>query len=236
MFDEKNGHRRLYKSRRLRMIDGICGGISEYFGVDVTIIRILFVLLVLMGGTGLLLYIAAMIIMPTNPDFTAMPEPQGHRGGDKRFWGVFLILVGATVLFINLGWLAGFDWWSLSGSVVLPVLMIAAGMFVIFGVRSKGAGAAAPVSGAGPAGETGTGDAAGMAAAPAMPAIKELRRSIRNRKLFGVCGGLGEYFGIDPTIVRLIAVALVFASFGWMLLVYLALGILMPEEKLSMQS
>jgi phage shock protein C len=102
MFEETNGHRRLYKSRRLRMIDGVCGGISEYFGVDVTIIRILFVLLVLMGGTGFLLYIAAMIIMPTNPDFTAAPEPQGHRGGDRRFWGVLLILVGATVLFVNL--------------------------------------------------------------------------------------------------------------------------------------
>jgi phage shock protein C len=66
--------------------------------------------------------------------------------------------------------------------------------------------------------------------------MKELRRSIRNRKLFGVCGGLGEYFSIDPTIVRLISVALVIASFGWMILIYIALGILMPEEKLSMQS
>jgi phage shock protein C len=69
----------------------------------------------------------------------------------------------------------------------------------------------------------------------AIPEVKELRRSIRNRKLFGVCGGLGDYFSIDPTIVRLITVALVFASFGWVLLIYIALGILMPEEKLSMQ-
>jgi phage shock protein C len=65
--------------------------------------------------------------------------------------------------------------------------------------------------------------------------VKELRRSIRNRKLFGVCGGLGDYFSIDPTIIRLITVALVIASFGWVLLVYIALGILMPEEKLAMQ-
>jgi phage shock protein C len=138
MIDELNGKRRLYKSRRLRMIDGICGGISEYFGVDVTIIRILFILLVLMGGTGLLVYIAAMIIMPANPDFMSFPEPRAQRGGDRRFWGVFLILIGATVLFVNLGWLAGLDWWSFSGSVVLPVLMIAAGIFVIFSLRAKG--------------------------------------------------------------------------------------------------
>jgi phage shock protein C len=189
-----------------------------------------------MGGTGFLLYIAAMIIMPTNPDFTAVPEPQGHRGGDRRFWGVLLILVGATVLFVNLGWLAGIDWWSFSGSVVLPVLMIAAGLFVIFGLRSRSAQLAGMMAGAAPATEPAAGDAPPSGAPPTMPMMKELRRSIRNRKLFGVCGGLGEYFSIDPTIVRLISVALVIASFGWMILIYIALGILMPEEKLSMQS
>jgi phage shock protein C len=234
MLDEQNGKRRLYKSRRLRMIDGVCGGISEYFDVDVTIVRILFVLLALMGGTGLLIYIAAMIIMPTNPDFTSFPEPRGQRGGDRRFWGVFLILIGATVLFVNLGWLAGLDWWSFSGSVVLPVLMIAAGVFVMFSLRAKGG----PVDASGPGGAAALDAGHGTApppAAQAMPEVKELRRSIRNRKLFGVCGGLGDYFSIDPTIVRLITVALVFASFGWVLLIYIALGILMPEEKLSMQ-
>ena len=66
--------------------------------------------------------------------------------------------------------------------------------------------------------------------------VRELRRSIRDRKLFGVCGGLADYFSVDATIVRLIAVVLVFASFGWALLIYIALGILMPEEKLSVQS
>lgn len=242
MFDEQNGHRRLYKSRRLRMIDGVCGGISEYFGVDVTIIRLLFVLLVLMGGTGLLIYIAAMIIMPSNPDFMTAPEPRGQKGADRRFWGVLLILIGATVLFVNLGWLAGLDWWAFSGSVVLPVLMIAAGFFVIFNLRSKSGRAGAMAAG-GPA-AAGAGDdaipagqpgAAHDPSMPGMPEMKELRRSIRNRKLFGVCGGLGDYFSIDPTIVRLIAVALVFASFGWVLLIYIALGLLMPEEKLSMQ-
>jgi phage shock protein C len=220
------------------MIDGICGGISEYFGVDVTIIRLLFVLLVLMGGTGLLIYIAAMIIMPSNPDFMAAPEPRGQKGADRRFWGVLLILIGATVLFVNLGWLAGLDWWAFSGSVVLPILMIAAGFFVIFNLRSKAGRAGATSATGSPDGGAGEGaipsaqaEAAGM---PGIPEIKELRRSIRNRKLFGVCGGLGDYFSIDPTIVRLIAVALVFASFGWVLLIYIALGILMPEEKLSM--
>jgi phage shock protein PspC (stress-responsive transcriptional regulator) len=225
MNGEQEQPKRLYKSRRLRMIDGVCGGIAEYFGVDVTIIRLLFVLLGLMGGTGLLVYIAAMIIMPSNPEFSIAPGPQTQQGNGRRFWGIVLILIGATILFVNLGWLTGYPWWSFSGTVVLPVLMIGVGLFIIFSLRSRQQkeGEAAQSS-------TSTGEFT-----MAQEQVRELRRSIRNRKLFGVCGGLGDYFSVDPTIVRLVFVALVFASFGWALLIYIALGILMPEEKLSIQ-
>ena len=46
--------KRLYKSRTDRMIDGVCGGIAEYFGLDSTLVRIAWVLLTLLGGTGIL--------------------------------------------------------------------------------------------------------------------------------------------------------------------------------------
>lgn len=47
-----------------RKVCGVCGGIAEYFGVDPTLIRLLWVLLVLCAGTGILAYIIAAIIMP----------------------------------------------------------------------------------------------------------------------------------------------------------------------------
>ena len=57
---------------------------------------------------------------------------------------------------------------------------------------------------------------------------KKLYRSITNKKLFGVCGGLAEYFEIDATIVRLIlALLVVFAGFG--VLAYLIAALIMPE-------
>ena len=56
--------RRLLKSRADRMLDGVCGGVAEYFGLDSTLVRLAWVLLALVGGMGILLYIAAMIIMP----------------------------------------------------------------------------------------------------------------------------------------------------------------------------
>jgi phage shock protein PspC (stress-responsive transcriptional regulator) len=57
---------------------------------------------------------------------------------------------------------------------------------------------------------------------------KKLYRSRTNKKLFGVCGGLAEYFEIDATIVRLIlALLVVFAGFG--VLAYLIAALIMPE-------
>ena len=55
---------RLTRSRRNRMIAGVCGGLADYSGIDVTIIRILFVVFALAGGPGLLVYLALWVILP----------------------------------------------------------------------------------------------------------------------------------------------------------------------------
>jgi|TARA_B100000508_G_C11370634_1_gene233539 phage shock protein PspC (stress-responsive transcriptional regulator) len=59
-----------------------------------------------------------------------------------------------------------------------------------------------------------------------MPA--KLRKS-KDKMLAGVCGGLAEYLGWDPTIVRIIFVILAFSSFGFALVVYFILAIVMPD-------
>jgi len=61
---------RLYRSGNDRILGGVCGGIADYLGVDPVIIRLLWVLLVLMGGAGVLLYLIAWIIIPRNPKHT----------------------------------------------------------------------------------------------------------------------------------------------------------------------
>ena len=57
---------------------------------------------------------------------------------------------------------------------------------------------------------------------------KRLYKSRTNRVLCGVCGGIGEYFGIDPTIVRLLCVLLGCTSTG--LILYIIAAIIMPED------
>ncbi|MCR5272729.1 MAG: PspC domain-containing protein [Lachnospiraceae bacterium] len=60
--------KKLYKSVRDRKLCGVCGGLGEYLGVDPTIIRLVWALTVVAGGTGILAYIIAAIVMTDNPD------------------------------------------------------------------------------------------------------------------------------------------------------------------------
>ncbi|EAD2777678.1 PspC domain-containing protein [Listeria monocytogenes] len=56
--------KKLYKSSSQKMIAGVCGGIAEYFGIEVTIVRLIWVVATLFFGSGILLYILAAIIIP----------------------------------------------------------------------------------------------------------------------------------------------------------------------------
>ncbi|MDR1531412.1 MAG: PspC domain-containing protein [Clostridiales bacterium] len=61
--------KKLYKSRTDHKFDGVCGGIAAYFKLDPSLVRIVWVLFTLLGGSGILLYIICMIIMPREPDY-----------------------------------------------------------------------------------------------------------------------------------------------------------------------
>lgn len=61
--------KRLYKSATNRMAAGVCGGIAEYFGIDATLIRLGWVLFCALGGSGILAYIIAAIVMPGKPRY-----------------------------------------------------------------------------------------------------------------------------------------------------------------------
>lgn len=65
---------------------------------------------------------------------------------------------------------------------------------------------------------------------------KRLYRSRRNRMFFGVAGGLGEYTGIDATVVRLIFVLGTLLGFGSFLIIYLVMVFVVPEEPVGVMS
>lgn len=60
---------KLRKSASDRKIAGVCGGLAEYFGLDSTLIRVIWVIFTLMGGSGILFYLVAMLLMPEPETF-----------------------------------------------------------------------------------------------------------------------------------------------------------------------
>lgn len=64
--------KRLYRSRKERLIAGVCGGLGNYFEIDPTWVRILFIVLLLLAGTTLIVYIILWVIVPPEP---LLPTP-----------------------------------------------------------------------------------------------------------------------------------------------------------------
>jgi phage shock protein C len=60
--------KKLYRDLKNKKIAGVCSGLAEYFDVDVTLVRVIWVLLTLMGGAGVLSYLVAILIIPKKPD------------------------------------------------------------------------------------------------------------------------------------------------------------------------
>lgn len=56
--------KKLYRSKKNRVLGGVCGGLGEYLDTDPTLIRLLWVIFTLMGGAGIIAYIIAWIIIP----------------------------------------------------------------------------------------------------------------------------------------------------------------------------
>jgi len=58
---------------------------------------------------------------------------------------------------------------------------------------------------------------------------KKLFRSTKNRMVAGVCGGIGEYFNVDPTVIRLVWVIFTLISMGAGIIAYIIAWIIVPE-------
>ncbi len=134
---------RIYRSRLDRKLAGVCGGIAEYFDIDPSLVRIVFVLLAFFNGFGVLAYLICWIVLPEQPLSAPMTEPQmptsiesdthsqsaGSVPSAKRRWatglGILLIAVGFAMLLERLiPWLDFGD--------LVPYLLIVAGILLLY--------------------------------------------------------------------------------------------------------
>lgn len=66
--------KKLYKSRKDKMIAGVCGGIAEYFNIDSTIVRLIWAFVSLVYGTGIIAYIISAFVIPDRPEWSEENE------------------------------------------------------------------------------------------------------------------------------------------------------------------
>jgi phage shock protein PspC (stress-responsive transcriptional regulator) len=145
-------NRRLYRCRHDRRIAGVAAGVAEFFGLDPTLVRVLWFLSIFFtGGISLVLYVGMAIIVPLEPltegplpDGTvaagveAAGLPEGHRHAASRGSGAFMTFVGvALVLFGGLA-LAGTLLPDHSWRYLWPAFLVGIGALLIVGaVRGR---------------------------------------------------------------------------------------------------
>jgi phage shock protein C len=79
LFTPPRSDKKLCRSRTDEKIAGVCGGLADYLDVDSTLVRLVWVLLVLFAGWGVIAYIIAWIVMPEKPLFKPEPATSGPR-------------------------------------------------------------------------------------------------------------------------------------------------------------
>ncbi|GAB4332192.1 MAG: hypothetical protein Kow0037_09520 [Calditrichia bacterium] len=214
MAEAENGVKRLYRSREQRFLGGVCGGLGEYFQADPNLFRILFLVFTFVGGVGLLLYIASLLIVPENPD---QQEAASKQNQDKTmFWAILFIVLGTVLLFKQFGLFDFFHYWDIPWSVIWALFLIGIGVFLIFSVNKKPAKPADEIE-------------AETVSEPA-DAITTIKRKTSDKMLAGVCAGIADYFNLDPSLVRILWVLATLTSVGLGILVYILLIFVFPAE------
>jgi phage shock protein PspC (stress-responsive transcriptional regulator) len=218
--------KRLTRSSSSRIVAGICGGLAEYTGWDPVLIRVLYIVLTILsfGFGGVVLYLAAWIVLPLDEEVDVRDTATSHSGNGRRTIGILLVVVGLLALVPSL-----FPWfWSFHKARILgPFLIVGAGLALLFWKQVQTPATSKPVSDA---------KFEDIASEPRQTETgkqsrtqKRLQRSLTERKIAGICGGLGKYFDVDPTLIRLLWIVAIFAL-GTGALLYLVLWIAMPLE------
>jgi phage shock protein C len=220
--EEQTPFRKLHRSIHQKVLGGVCGGLAEYFNIDVVIIRVLWVLFSLMGGAGLLAYMICWIIIPQRIDQDVTFPSRGP--GIGLVLGIILVTLGIILFWTTVGNYSCYFPFAIS-HFAFPGIFVVIGLGILIGWVLSRSGQHVPAPD-----PKETESEVKPTEAASKKQTTRLYRSRTMRVISGLCGGLGNYFNLDPTIVRILWVLFAFASFGTALLVYIILIFVVPEE------
>ena len=197
---------RITRSQSDRLLTGVCGGVADYFSIDPTMVRLIWIFFTLFGGSGLLAYIIATLLIPDSNSQERYFKLDSLKS--NPLWGVLFIFSG-LILFLQYDHIFYLFWASFLGNFInisIAFVLLGIGIYLLYNRQSQIKSNNKNVLG------------------------NPLHLSIDDKKLAGVCGGLGESLVIDPNIVRVLWVFGTFMSIGVGVLLYIILALILPEK------
>ena len=197
---------RITRSQSDRLLTGVCGGVADYFSIDSTMVRLIWTFFTLFGGSGLLAYIIAIFLIPDSNFQERFSKLDSLKS--NPLWGVLFIFSG-LILFLQYNHIFYLFWASFWGNFInisIAFVLLGIGIYLLYNWQSQIKSNNKNVLG------------------------NSLHLSIDDKKLAGVCGGLGESLVIDPNIIRVLWVFGTFMSIGVGVLLYIILALILPEN------
>lgn len=192
--------KKLSRSHEDRIIAGVCGGFAEYFEIDSTIVRLIWILVTVFGGIGILVYIFSLILIPEDDKKEIKQKSEDDEQDEKLvIWGIIIIIVGILLFFIHKP-IVGIFWHTFTANwlnIVFAIVLIGLGVYLIINRNKENDQLANTIK------------------------TTRFHLSETDKKIAGVCGGLAESFNVDSTIIRLIWVLGAFVSGGLGILFYI---------------
>ena len=209
--------RRVYRAGKDYVIGGVCAGFADYFAIDVTLLRILWLALTLINGIGGIAYIVCLVLIPKNPEHEKLPPEERTRAGNTGLYiGAGIVILGLMLTLNNMfrffWW--DFDWWFFQfpwfhWRIVWPILLILLGVWFILRSNNQSAHDDEPPNNG----------------------AKELYRIPSEKKLGGVCAGLAAYWNVDVTLVRVgWVIGTLFTAIWLGVVAYIVMLFIVPEE------
>jgi phage shock protein C len=221
---------RLYRSQTNKVFAGVCGGLAEYLTVDTTIVRLIWVLLTLLGGSGIILYILAFFIVPERPIVMGdAPSLVKSDFGPARIFGILFVAAGIVLLLDNLEIFSFCRIWDTAWEFVLPGILMLAGIYFLTKRGKLHAPLSEQTSPVEPEQSSENQTPPPVSSTEQTTHPKVFRRSLTDKKVFGICGGAGEYFGIDSTILRVAYAIFTVFSGGMGIILYFLMYLIVPE-------
>lgn len=192
-------YKKLYRSTNNRVFAGVAAGVAEYFGISATIVRVAFILLFIVGGGGGFVYFLLWMLTPRKPSVLFAFDDEEASTEHSDTFLGRLIKAGTCAVLL-----------LIIGAIFSDDIWAAAfviglgiGLYWLWKSRESASGIVSERSG--------------------------LHRSVIDKKIFGVFGGLAEMWNIDATILRVVGVVLIFAGGGVLVPIYFLCAILVPK-------